>query len=770
MARLKISAPDGSREVRLDQRLTIGRVEGDLVLDDKGISRKHCEIVKGEGGFLLRDLGSSNGTLVNGEKVSERRLADGDKIRLGAVTLSFLESDSDAAVRFTAGEHAGRELPLAAARTTLGRRPENGIPFVDVKVSGVHLEIVQEGDSYVLRDLGSTNGTFLDGRKVTEVALSHGDRVKLGDNEFTFVDRRKDAGLAAAAAAPARLAAPAGAKKGKLAAVLGLTGVVVVLGGAAAWYFKFSGAGNAPTSGRAAPPAPSGTLLAEDWSFEDAAATSALWTAELGEGFASRKGRAASGSFSLAASVSGGVCVASRRQPIELAAARALRVTGRLAADEGALVSVGLRFLDAAGEGGEGGEGGASKRAWTLVAARRAGGDFEPFDVELAPPAWAKRVEVVAVARGEGSVAVDDLALETGALPPSRGAGEVALLSRGPGAFFVDHHAPLAELFVPCGSGPVASLEESAPPQKVDLPPGAFDAAVTAAGESSGKLTLDPGKGAFAAEGFAALVAPEVAAAGVTLMTARGSERRFGAFEVDGVKAVLLGGAAERFELALAAPARVTGVARGESLELRVAVAGAPLAVAWRTGFEAERKEASELLAKAQEDWRAGHAGAALARLKEIRDRVPYDEKSFASAEQLDGEIVPKLQAQLAAIDAEAEAAEFLGSLERSRKTLALAEALLSQAEGLEAAKEVGPRVERMRQSVARMETEQREKEARRLLKLARAYQQQKSPAPERKATAEELLAELQRSYGDTVAAREARGEAPANPGSSEGG
>ena len=169
MARLKISAPDGVRDVVLGERLTIGRVEGaDLVLDDKGISRKHCELAKdakAPSGWTIRDLGSSNGTFVNGDKIADARpLADGDTIRIGGLTLAFLERDSDCSLRFTAGEHAGREIPLAGARTTLGRRPDNAIAFVDVKVSGVHLEIVKEGDGFVLRDLGSTNGTFLDGR------------------------------------------------------------------------------------------------------------------------------------------------------------------------------------------------------------------------------------------------------------------------------------------------------------------------------------------------------------------------------------------------------------------------------------------------------------------------------------------------------------------------------------------------------------------------------------------------------------------------------
>ena len=754
MARLKINAPDGGREVVLGDRLAIGRVEGvDLVLDDKGISRRHCEIARTADGHSVKDLGSSNGTFVNGEKVTERTLADGDQLRVGGVTLTYCAADADFALRFSTGEHRGREVALTSQRTTLGRRPDNVIPFVDVKVSGVHVEIVKEGDSHVLRDLGSTNGTLLDGNKVTEVALSHGDRVKLGDNEFTFVDLRRGAREPEAGGEPAGAAraAPPLPARSKAAAILGLAGVTLAVAAAAAWQFLFAKGEVAPTSGRAAPAAPAGTLLAEDWSFEDASGASALWTAEIGEGFAVRRGRAASGSFAFAAQVSGGHATASRRQPVEIPAARVLRFGGSLEADPGVLVSAGLRFLRAAGDE-------ASPRSLTLPAARSLGGDFAPFAVEIVPPAWAKRVEVVVAARGEGSAAADDLALQMGAVPAAAPrTGELALLPRGPGAFFVDHRAPLCELFLPFGSGTIAPVEEGAAPSRAELPPLAFEASVAMDGT---RLALRPGRGAFAAEGFAALCAPEIVANGVTLVTRRGAEQRFGAFDAADVTRLLLGSAAERFELALARPVRVTAVTHGDALELRLHAAG-DLDVSYRSGFESERKEASELLARAQEDWRAGRAGAAIARLKEIHDRLPHDEKTVALARQLYAEIAPRLQDELTAIEADAAAAEFLGSLERSRRTLARAKALLAQVEGVEAMKELAARTERLETAVAAMEREQREREARRLLALARAYAAQKPPAPDRRGTAAELMAELQATYADTAAARDARGEPP---------
>ncbi len=758
MARLTISGPGGARDVVLGERLTIGRVEGvDLVLDDKGISRKHCELERKGDGYVARDLGSSNGTLVNGEKITEQPLADGDRVRVGGLTLTFHVRDADCVLRFGEGEHAGRELALTGERTTLGRRPENAIPFVDVKVSGVHLEVVRDGDGFVLRDLGSTNGTFLDGRKVsTEVALSHGDRVKFGANEFTFVDLRRGAVPAAdgvaASAASATLALPP--KRGKAGALVGLAAVVVAVGGAAAWYFQLDRAGGAPTSGKQVPPAPAGTLLVEDWSFEESGSSSELWGAEIGDGFSARRGRAASGSFALAASVESGHAVASRRKKIDLASPRGLRVTGQLAADDGVLGSVTLRFAGAPDEEG-------NVLSWSVVVARSSGGSgFTAFSSDITPPAWAKSVELLVLARGAGSVAIDDLAVVPGGeAPAGTKMAELTLAPRGPDAWYLDHHAPLVELFAPFGSGTVAPAEATAAVTHLELPPGAFAAAVNAQGAT---FTLKPGSGPLAAAGFAALVVADTAAQGVTLLTAVGSDRRFGAFDATEVRKLFLGAAAERVELGFSSPAHVVGVARGNALRLEIATP-AELIVTLRAGFEAEGKEAGQLYAKAQAESRAGHAGTALAHLREIRDRLPHDDTTAELARKLEAEIVPKLEAEIAAIDLEATGAEFLGSLDHYRRTLKRADDLLAQAEGLDAARDLKVRAERMRATVAVLERERHEDEARRLLRLARAYEAQKSPAPPRATTAAELLAELQRSYADTAAAREARGEAPPN-------
>ncbi|MHB0977498.1 MAG: FhaA domain-containing protein [Candidatus Aquicultorales bacterium] len=72
------------------EKSSIGRSpENDIVLPDQSVSRRHAEIRVGEGGAFVRDLGSKNGTFVNGRKVAECPLKDKDEIKTGTSTLRF---------------------------------------------------------------------------------------------------------------------------------------------------------------------------------------------------------------------------------------------------------------------------------------------------------------------------------------------------------------------------------------------------------------------------------------------------------------------------------------------------------------------------------------------------------------------------------------------------------------------------------------------------------------------------------------------------------
>ncbi|MCC6874345.1 MAG: GAF domain-containing protein [Sandaracinaceae bacterium] len=114
MSRLMIIGPEGRQDVELLPHNTLGRHPNNTVqVLDRIVSKEHCHVDMIEGGrFILRDLGSLNGTYVNGERVSERVLNPGDEIMLGSTRIIF---DPDAAGRRPAPNLAPNAQPAPPA-------------------------------------------------------------------------------------------------------------------------------------------------------------------------------------------------------------------------------------------------------------------------------------------------------------------------------------------------------------------------------------------------------------------------------------------------------------------------------------------------------------------------------------------------------------------------------------------------------------------------------------------------------------------------------
>jgi Inner membrane component of T3SS, cytoplasmic domain len=94
------------------------------------------------------------------------------------------------------GALLGRRLSLRAGRQTIGRRGDNDIVLDDLSVSASHAWIMNQQGHYVLMNTLSTNGTFVNGKRIHEATLRHGDRVRFGQVEFTFLTRERGAGAA----------------------------------------------------------------------------------------------------------------------------------------------------------------------------------------------------------------------------------------------------------------------------------------------------------------------------------------------------------------------------------------------------------------------------------------------------------------------------------------------------------------------------------------------------------------------------------------------
>jgi pSer/pThr/pTyr-binding forkhead associated (FHA) protein len=86
--------PNSGSRFLLDRVVTtVGRhPDADIFLDDVTVSRKHAEFVSGATGFVVRDVGSLNGTYVNRQRGDEAALRDGDVVQVGKFRLSFVLS------------------------------------------------------------------------------------------------------------------------------------------------------------------------------------------------------------------------------------------------------------------------------------------------------------------------------------------------------------------------------------------------------------------------------------------------------------------------------------------------------------------------------------------------------------------------------------------------------------------------------------------------------------------------------------------------------
>ena len=101
----------------------------------------------------------------------------------------------------------GRTFEVNVERTTVGRVEDNTFQIADASVSSHHAEILLQGSDLLIKDIGSTNGTFINGEKITEAVLKPGQTLRFGQVELK-IDDGKPVSAPAAAAVPAPAAAP----------------------------------------------------------------------------------------------------------------------------------------------------------------------------------------------------------------------------------------------------------------------------------------------------------------------------------------------------------------------------------------------------------------------------------------------------------------------------------------------------------------------------------------------------------------------------------
>ncbi len=113
-----LRSKDGDRSLPPGPRVVIGRRgNADIQLHDFETSRRHAEIVRLGSSYWIRDLGSTNGTFVNGQRVESALLRSGDRIQIGAETLTFInpEEERSALVQSAADTEAQEPVTILAA-------------------------------------------------------------------------------------------------------------------------------------------------------------------------------------------------------------------------------------------------------------------------------------------------------------------------------------------------------------------------------------------------------------------------------------------------------------------------------------------------------------------------------------------------------------------------------------------------------------------------------------------------------------------------------
>jgi len=117
-----------------------------------------------------------------------------------------------------------KEVELVKPRTTLGRRPNNDIVIDNLTVSGEHAVLHLQDQTVEVQDLGSTNGTFVNGQPIERQVLRDGDQVIIGKYEVRFADARQRFARSVGAPEHAPEPAPAPAPGPRDAFVRVLTG------------------------------------------------------------------------------------------------------------------------------------------------------------------------------------------------------------------------------------------------------------------------------------------------------------------------------------------------------------------------------------------------------------------------------------------------------------------------------------------------------------------------------------------------------------------
>ena len=172
--------------------ITIGRdPESNVVLDYPMISWNHAKLVHDTAGrMMLEDLGSTNGTAVGhaGNRITRAEVRPEDSVFFGSfkIRVSRLLDDSG---KLALGNAVQETVPFAGRQMVIGRDPNCEYPLNYPMVSWQHARLEKTDRGIEIEDLGSKNGTFVDGQRISgRVQLKTGSEIGLGSFRFRLLD------------------------------------------------------------------------------------------------------------------------------------------------------------------------------------------------------------------------------------------------------------------------------------------------------------------------------------------------------------------------------------------------------------------------------------------------------------------------------------------------------------------------------------------------------------------------------------------------------
>lgn len=172
-------------ESPVKKQIVIGRDEDcDIILEAPQISRRHIRLTPLGAGWRVQDLNSANGTFLNERtnRIKEASVGVEDVLFLGSYRFPVSRIHDFVDVGALVASGAQVDLPEDKSVVTLGRGPSNDIVIDGPQISRHHAKIERNEDGMFLEDLGSANGTFIDGERITRARLEPGQTVSLGSH------------------------------------------------------------------------------------------------------------------------------------------------------------------------------------------------------------------------------------------------------------------------------------------------------------------------------------------------------------------------------------------------------------------------------------------------------------------------------------------------------------------------------------------------------------------------------------------------------------